>query len=87
MTATMTVFSSPSCPQPKPHPPQIAGAPLFPQGANPDRHYDNPATIPASGLDLLANICSGPYRLDRGDTLVFYTVCVAGTNKKTSSPP
>ncbi len=54
----------------------------FHQGANPDRHFDDPATIPASGLDLLANFSSGPHRLERGDTLVFYTACIAGTNKE-----
>lgn len=45
---------------------------------NTDLHYDDPATIPASGIDLLANTSSGPYNLDRGDTLVFYTAFVAG---------
>jgi hypothetical protein len=43
-------------------------------------HYDDPATLPASGMDLLANTASGPYNLNRGDTLVFYTAFVAGTN-------
>jgi hypothetical protein len=46
-----------------------------------DLHYDDPATIPASGLDLTATLSSGPYHLESGDTLVFYTVMVAGNNK------
>ncbi|MDZ7331544.1 MAG: hypothetical protein ONB31_06170 [candidate division KSB1 bacterium] len=44
-------------------------------------HYDDPATIPASGLDIVATISSGPYRLAMGDTLVFYTALIAGNNK------
>lgn len=54
------------------------GSKYFHIGNNPDIHYDDPATIPASGIDLLANISSGPYNLNRGDTLVFYTAMVAG---------
>jgi hypothetical protein len=46
-----------------------------------DVHFDDPATIPSSGLDLVATVSSGPYRLVRGDTLVFYTAIVAGNNK------
>jgi len=44
-------------------------------------HFDDPATIPLSGLDLTATLSSGPYRLLRGDMLTFYTVIVAGNNK------
>ena len=49
--------------------------------ASGDLHYDDPATIPAPGLDLLATISSGPYRLIKGDTLVFYTAIIAGNNR------
>ena len=54
------------------------GSKYFHIGNNTNIHYDDPATIPASGIDLLANISSGPYNLNRGDTLVFYTAMVAG---------
>jgi hypothetical protein len=46
-----------------------------------DHHYDDPATIPVSGLDLVATLSSGPYHMEQGDTLVFYTVIVAGNNR------
>ncbi len=54
----------------------------FHQGNSPTRHFDDPATIPASGLDLTGNMASGPYHLGRGDTLTFYTAMVAGSNKE-----
>jgi hypothetical protein len=41
-------------------------------------HYDDPSKIPASGMDILAHTSSGPYTLNPGDTLVFYTAFVAG---------
>ncbi|MDT3695905.1 MAG: hypothetical protein ROY99_05885 [Ignavibacterium sp.] len=41
-------------------------------------HFDNPSLIPASGMDILAHMSSGPYTLNPGDTLVFYTAIVAG---------
>lgn len=41
-------------------------------------HFDDPATIPASGLDLCAHVSSGPYSLNVGDTLTFITAIVAG---------
>ncbi|MFZ5517238.1 MAG: hypothetical protein ACOY90_11405 [Candidatus Zhuqueibacterota bacterium] len=52
----------------------------FHPGAGGDLHFDDPATIPASGIDLLATISSGPYQLQRGDTLVFYMALIAGNN-------
>jgi hypothetical protein len=54
------------------------GNKYFHLGNNTGLHYDDPATIPASGLDLLADLSSGPYNLTRTDTLVFYTAFVAG---------
>jgi len=54
------------------------GNKYFHLGNNTNLHYDDPATLPASGIDLLANTSSGPYNLNRGDTLVFYTAFVAG---------
>jgi hypothetical protein len=41
-------------------------------------HFDDPAQIPASGMDILAHMSSGPYTINPGDTLVFYTAIVAG---------
>ncbi len=54
------------------------GSKYFHIGNNTNIHYDDPATIPASGLDILANLSSGPYTLNRTDTLTFYTAFVAG---------
>ena len=62
--------------------PNLYNSPLGPKffhiGSNPDLHFDDPSTIPASGLDLVANMASGPYILGRNDTLVFITAIVAG---------
>ncbi|MDY0082070.1 MAG: hypothetical protein RBR74_02695 [Ignavibacteriaceae bacterium] len=41
-------------------------------------HFDDPSLIPASGMDILAHMSSGPYTINPGDTLVFYTAIVAG---------
>jgi len=57
------------------------GADYFHPGSGSDIHYDDTTTIPAGGLDLLANISSGPYSIAPGDTLAFYTVIVAGNTK------
>ena len=54
------------------------GPKFFHIGNNTSLHYDDPSTIPASGLDILANISSGPYELNTGDTLTFITAIVAG---------
>lgn len=54
------------------------GSKFFHLGTNTSLHYDDPATIPASGIDILANISSGPYNLNVGDTLTFITALVAG---------
>ncbi len=51
---------------------------FFHLGDNTSLHYDDPATIPAAGLDLVGYLSSGPYTLDVNDTLVFYTAFVAG---------
>ncbi|MHC1738512.1 MAG: hypothetical protein AB9882_10930 [Ignavibacteriaceae bacterium] len=62
--------------------PALYNHPLGPKyfhiGSSTNFHYDDPATIPASGLDLLANLSSGPYVLKVGDTLSFLTAVVAG---------
>jgi hypothetical protein len=54
------------------------GEKFFHIGNNPDIHFDDPSTIPPSGLDIVANISSGPYTLGVNDTLVFITAFVAG---------
>jgi hypothetical protein len=55
------------------------GSKYFHLGANaPNLHFDDPATIPASGGDLLATTSSGPYSLAPRDTLTFVTAVVAG---------
>ncbi|MGQ9561836.1 MAG: hypothetical protein ACUVTG_09670 [Candidatus Oleimicrobiaceae bacterium] len=56
------------------------GARYFHIGALPTLHYDDPATIPASGLDVVATMSSGPYSLRVGDTLTFVTAIVAGND-------
>ena len=54
----------------------------FHLGSGTSLHYDDPTTIPESGLDLVANLASGPYKLNAGDTLVFITAIVAGETKE-----
>ena len=54
------------------------GNKFFHVGNNSNIHFDDPATIPASGMDILAHVSSGPYNLNPGDTLVFYTAFVTG---------
>jgi hypothetical protein len=41
-------------------------------------HFDDVNTIPAAGLDITANISSGPYTIKKGEKLEFYTAIVAG---------
>ena len=57
------------------------GSAYFHLGSSSNLHYDDPATIPAAGLDLVANLSSGPYTLKRGDTLTFYTAIIAGEDR------
>ena len=58
------------------------GPRYFHLGANPTNlHFDDTTTIPAAGLDILANVASGPYAIGPGDTLTFVTVMVAGNNR------
>jgi hypothetical protein len=54
------------------------GGKYFHIGNNSDIHFDDPATIPASGIDIQGHFSSGPYTLSPVDTLVFYTAIVAG---------
>jgi hypothetical protein len=56
------------------------GSKFFHPGSAGNYHFDDPATIPVKGMDLVANLASGPYALDVGDTLTFYTAIVAGTD-------
>jgi hypothetical protein len=50
----------------------------FHLGNNTALNYCDPATIPATGLDIVANISSGPYTLRSGEKLEFYTAIIAG---------
>lgn len=50
----------------------------FHLGNNTTLNYCDPSTIPATGLDLVANISSGPYTLGSGESIEFYTAIVAG---------
>lgn len=52
----------------------------FHVGNLPTLHYDDPNTIPVTGLDVVAIMSSGPYTLPVGDTLRFVTAIVAGSN-------
>lgn len=54
------------------------GSQYFHLGNNTSLNYCDPATIPASGLDIVANLSSGPYSLGRGEKLEFYTAIIAG---------
>lgn len=54
------------------------GNKYFHLGSPSNLHYDDPATIPASGIDLCAHVSSGPYSLNSNDTLTFITAIVAG---------
>lgn len=56
------------------------GSRYFHIGNNTNLHYDDPSTIPASGLDLVATLSSGPYILNPNDTLTFIMAFVAGEN-------
>ncbi|HSL87911.1 MAG TPA: hypothetical protein VK870_01270 [Ignavibacteriaceae bacterium] len=62
--------------------PSLYNSPLGPQyfhlGNNTALNYCDPATIPATGLDIVANISSGPYTLRSGEKLEFYTAIIAG---------
>ncbi|MCS7054513.1 MAG: hypothetical protein NZM09_12395 [Ignavibacterium sp.] len=58
------------------------GPRYFHLGNSTNLHFDDPATIPASGLDIVATISSGPYRLRVGDTLTFVIAFVAGETKE-----
>lgn len=65
--------------------PSLYNSPLGPKffhlGNNTSLKFDDPSTIPPSGLDLVATLSSGPYNLNRGDTLTFIMAFVAGETK------
>lgn len=60
----------------------VLGPKFFHLGNNTSLNYDDPATIPASGLDIVATLSSGPYKLNVGDTLTFIIAFVAGETKE-----
>jgi len=53
---------------------------FFHTGQTGNLHFDDLSTIPSSGLGILANISSGPYQLNHGDTLTFYTALIGAEN-------
>jgi len=57
------------------------GSVYFHLGNSSNLHFDDPATIPAGGTDLVADVSSGPYALKRGETLTFYTAIIAGDDR------
>ncbi len=64
----------------------LFGSPLGPRyfhpGSNaPNLHFDDTSTIPTTGLDILANMATGPYTIGPGDTLTFITVMVGGDTR------
>jgi hypothetical protein len=70
MSSAASLYSSP------------LGTRYFHLGSNaPNRHFDDTATIPIAGLDILANMASGPYSILPGDTLTFLTVMVGGETR------
>lgn len=58
------------------------GSKFFHLGSNTSLNFDDPSTLPASGMDLVATMSSGPYNLNRGDTLTFIFALVAGESKE-----
>jgi len=54
------------------------GSKYFHLGSQSSLRFDDTATIPVGGLDLVATISSGPYTLNPGDSLVFVTAIIAG---------
>lgn len=64
--------------------PSLYNSPLGPKyfhlGSYTELNYDDTATVPQGGMDIVATVSSGPYKLNRGDTLTFYTAIVAGDN-------
>jgi len=56
------------------------GSKFFHLGNNTNLHFDDPSTQPATGLDVACFISSGPYTLEAGQKLTFYTSIVAGDN-------
>ncbi len=54
----------------------------FHLGTNTELNYDDVSTVPETGLDLVANISSGPYTLRKGEKLEFYTAIIAGETEE-----
>ena len=56
----------------------IIGDKYFHPGNTGNIYFDDTSTVPQSGLDIVANISSGPYVLNANQNLVFYTALIAG---------
>ena len=58
----------------------IDGYKYFHPGNTGSIHFDDTSTIPDSGLDIVANISSGPYNLNSNQGLIYYTAIIGGYN-------
>ena len=54
------------------------GSKYFHVASGQNIHFDDPSQLPTTGGDLLYNMSSGPYDINPNDTLIFYTVLIAG---------
>ena len=58
----------------------VAGYKYFHPGNTGNIHFDDTSTVPESGLDIVANISSGPYNINSIQSLIFYTAIIGGDN-------
>jgi hypothetical protein len=58
------------------------GSAYFHLGNNQELNFDDVNTIPSSGLDIVANMSSGPYLLKAGEKIEFITAIVAGETEE-----
>jgi hypothetical protein len=56
------------------------GYKYFHPGNTGNIHFDDTLTVPQSGLDIVANISSGPYNLNANQGLIFYTAIIGGND-------
>ncbi len=54
------------------------GYKYFHPGTLSNIHFDDTATVPQSGLDIVGNISSGPYNLSANQSLSFFTAIIGG---------
>lgn len=56
------------------------GENYFHTSSSSNLHFDDPSTIPTSGLDIVATVSSGPYNLNSGESIEIITAMIAGDN-------